>query len=95
MKYIYDIMIKVILALVLVLSMVFGMKNCVDNKRLDNVEITREKVDSLQKVIDSLSAELFIQTINNTRYEIALDNFKEKDSVLARKFEYFLYTETE
>lgn len=40
-----------------------------------------------QQYIDSIQNELFIQSTNVTRYEIALDRLKENDSVAASKFE--------
>lgn len=45
------------------------------------------KIDTLVRINDSVSNELFIQTTNVTRYEIALDRLKEVDSVAAKKFE--------
>ena len=52
-------------------------------------EIADQKIkyDSLYQVKDSVSNELFIQLTNATRYGIALDSLKNRDSVAARKFE--------
>lgn len=36
---------------------------------------------------DSLKTEIFIQTTNVTRYEIALERLREEDSICAKKFE--------
>ncbi len=55
-----------------------------------NHELTECKV-----INDSLQTELFISNNINGRYEIALESFKEKDSVAAHKFEDILYSETE
>jgi hypothetical protein len=41
----------------------------------------------LQKEVDSLRNELFIQETNVQRYEIAIDMIKEEDSVLYEKFQ--------
>lgn len=54
----------------------------------------RQSID-LQKQIDSLQAELFIKQTELGRYEIALELFKEEDSVGADHFEYILNTQTE
>ena len=48
-------------------------------------------VDSLININDSLTNELFIQSTNVTRYEIALDRLRIEDSVSAQKFEDKLY----
>lgn len=45
------------------------------------------RVDSLQGVIDSLANEVFIQSTNVTRYEIAVERLREQDSKAANKFE--------
>lgn len=42
--------------------------------------------------IDSIQNELFIQTTNVTRYEIALDRLKEEDSIAGKKYEDILFT---
>lgn len=57
-------------------------------KNVRNIKIQNQNVvDSLHMVVDSLNNELFIQTTNVTRYEIALDRLKEVDSISAKKFE--------
>ena len=48
-------------------------------------------VDSLIYVNDSLTNELFIQSTNLTRYEIALDRLRVEDSTSAQKYENELY----
>lgn len=40
-----------------------------------------------QQYIDSIQNELFIQSTNVTRYEIALDRLREQDSIAANKFD--------
>lgn len=42
--------------------------------------------------IDSINNELFIQSTNVTRYEIALERLREEDSVAANKFDNILFT---
>jgi len=54
----------------------------------------RQSID-LQKQVDSLQAELFIKQTEASRYEMALELFKEEDSVGADHFEYILNTQTE
>jgi hypothetical protein len=49
----------------------------------------------LRKQIDSLETELHIKQTQVGRYEIALELFKEEDSVAADHFEYILSTQTE
>ena len=49
----------------------------------------------LQKQVDSLQTELFIKQAELGRYEVALELFKEEDSVGADHFEYILNTQTE
>ena len=43
--------------------------------------------DSLQKVVDSLQNEVFIQSTSTTRYEVALDRLKEQHPEAATQFE--------
>ena len=54
----------------------------------------RQSID-LQKQVDSLQTELFIKQTELGRYEVALELFKEEDSVGADHFEYILNTQTE
>lgn len=54
-----------------------------------------EPVLNCQAKIDSLETELFIQRTNVGRYEMALETFKEEDSVGADHFEHILSTKTE
>ena len=48
-----------------------------------------------EKTIDSLNNELFIKQTEAGRYEVALELFKEEDSVAADKFHFILVTKTE
>lgn len=54
-----------------------------------------EPVLDCQAKIDSLETELFIQKTNVGRYEMALETFKEEDSVGADHFQHILSTKTE
>jgi hypothetical protein len=47
------------------------------------------------QTLDSLYGELFIKQKEAARYEIALELFKEEDSVAADKFHFILVTKTE
>jgi len=76
----------VILSLLLIWCLLLESKN---TTQIDGV--TKSTIDSLNYLNDSLENELFIQTTNVTRYEIALDKLKEEDSVSAQKFEDALF----
>ena len=54
-----------------------------------------QKIDSLQRVVDSLHDENFINLIELGRYEIALDILKERNLKAANQYEYILSHETE
>lgn len=54
-----------------------------------------QTIDSLQNVIDSLSAENFPLQIQLGRYDVALELLKEEDKNAADKFERILTTQTE
>lgn len=53
------------------------------------------KLESNSVNVDSLQNELFIKQTEVGRYEVALEIFKEEDSVGADHFEYILNTQTE
>lgn len=44
-------------------------------------------VDSISKAMDSLNNKLMVVTIDKQRYEVAINLFKEEDSVAAKKLE--------
>jgi len=48
-----------------------------------------------EKTLDSLNYELFIKQTEAARYQVALELFKEEDSVAADKFHFILVTKTE
>ena len=53
------------------------------------------KLESNSVNVDSLQNELFIKQTEVGRYEVALEIFKEEDSVGADHFEHILSTQTE
>ena len=61
-------------------------------KELNEKPDLTHQVDSLIKVKDSLDNDLFIQNINVTRYEIALDRLREVSPKSAEEFDLFLST---
>lgn len=95
MKYIYNTMIRIILLSLLVFSIATGIKGCVSDKTEIKRKENQIKLDSLQKIVDSLSNEVFIHKTNVDRYEIAVGILKERDSISAQKFEDILYKEIE
>ena len=54
-----------------------------------------QTIDSLQSVIDSISAENLPLQIQLGRYDVALELLKEEDKKAADKFELILTTQTE
>lgn len=46
-----------------------------------------KSTDSIRYLKDSINNDLFIQSTNVTRYEIALERLREEDSLFAKKFE--------
>jgi hypothetical protein len=66
------------------------------NNKLINLENQlKEKTSLYYKTIDSLNTKIFDTETIVGRYEMALDYFKEEDSVCANKFEKILNTKTE
>lgn len=95
MRYIYNIMIRVIISLVFVFSIVFGLRKCVNDKITQKNTTIEKKLDSLQNVVDSLANEVFIHKTNVDRYEITVERLRERDSIAAQKLEDILYKEVE
>lgn len=62
---------------------------------LNGAQRIAEPVLDCQSKIDSLETELFIEKTNVGRYEMALETFKEEDSVGADHFEHILSKQTE
>lgn len=73
---------------VVFLSLVLIWKIFMESKKISvNKLETQNQTDSLIRIIDSLHYEVFIEHTNTDRYEIALYNLRERDSVAAAKFE--------
>jgi hypothetical protein len=71
-------------ALILLLTTIYEQNNVINEyKAKNNISI------------DSLQSELFQTQCQLGRYEVALEMFKEEDSVAADHFEYILSTKTE
>jgi uncharacterized protein YlxW (UPF0749 family) len=83
MKYVVSFIIGIVLLLI------------IDKYLVKPVETEHTQELELRKQVDSLQAELFIKQTQVGRYEIALELFKEEDSVAADHFEYILSTQTE
>lgn len=62
---------------------------------INSAQQIAEPVLNCQTKIDSLETELFIEKSKVGRYEMALETFKEEDSVGADHFEHILSTKTE
>jgi hypothetical protein len=62
-----------------------------------NEKITELKTTVIkqQKVVDSLQTDLFLSKTMNGRYELTLENLKEKNPNAAKQFESYLSSETE
>ena len=68
---------------------------CIDRYLIKPVKTEHNQELQLRKQVDSLQTELFIKQTQVGRYEIALELFREEDSVAADHFEYILSTQTE
>ena len=71
-------------ALILLLTTIYEQNNTINEYK------AKVKVN-----VDSLQTELFIKQTEVGRYEMALEMFKEEDSVGADHFEHILSTKTE
>ena len=80
---------RFLIVILLMFSVWVVVKNWINVSQID--KSNKIVVDSLSNTIDSLNNELFIQQINITRYEIALGQLMENDSISAKKFEDKLY----
>jgi len=61
------------------------------NYQIKTLKVQSIRVDSLNKVVDSLNSELFIKHFETDRYEIAIDMLKEQDPKAADEFEKCLH----
>lgn len=75
----------------LFLVLFIGVSIVCFNYSQENKGITQK----YEKTLDSLNNELFIKQTEASRYEVALELFKEEDSVAADKFHFILITKTE
>jgi len=75
----------------LFLVLFIGVSIVCFNYSKENKGITQK----YEKTMDSLNNELFIKQIEADRYKVALELFKEEDSVAADKFHFILVTKTE
>jgi hypothetical protein len=56
-------------------------------EQIKELKITHPNIDSVQHVVDSLHDELFIQSTNVTRYEIAIEKLRENHPQSAEQFD--------
>lgn len=75
----------------LFLVLFIGVSIVCFNYSKENKGITQK----YEKTLDSLNYELFIKQTEAARYQVALELFKEEDSVAADKFHFILITKTE
>ena len=73
----------------------FQQKELSKLRKESNVIVSAPKVDSLQKVIDSLDTELFMAKTMNGRYELALEHLHEVNQPAGLVFQRYMETETE
>ena len=54
-----------------------------------NIQLDKQKLvaDSILRSIDSVNNKLMVVTIDKQRYEVAINRFKEEDSIAALKLE--------
>jgi len=72
----------VVLSLILIWNIIMS-----SNKVVETTASTKNTIDSLIYLNDSLKYEVFIEHTVVDRYEIALEELREDDSVSAKKFE--------
>jgi cell division protein FtsL len=88
MKQVFDRMqIGLFIAVILIAILVIRDQRHTIQKYKDGETMLQGGDIAKQEYIDSLRNELFIQSTNVTRYEIALDRLKEQDSIAAIKFD--------
>jgi len=90
--------------IVIALVVVFGVITGYQNYKINTLE-SQSKIevlvggdivkDSLIKLTDSLSDELFIRHIENGRYELTFEHFKEVNPKLGKEMEEWMSHETE
>jgi hypothetical protein len=82
-------------ALSVLLICYFQQKELSKLRKENNVIVSVPKVDSLQKVIDSLDTELFMAKTMNGRYELALEHLHEVNQPAGLVFQRYMENETE
>lgn len=73
----------------------FQQKELTKLRKENSVIVSARKVDSLQRVIDSLDTELFMAKTMNGRYELALEHLHEVNQPAGLVFQRYMETETE
>lgn len=73
----------------------FQQKELSKLRRENSVVVSAPKIDSLQKVIDSLDTELFMSKTMNGRYELALEHLHEVNQPAGLVFQRYMENETE
>ena len=73
----------------------FQQKELSKLRKENNIIVSVPKVDSLQKVIDSLDTELFMAKTMNGRYELALEHLHEVNQPAGLVFQRYMENETE
>lgn len=64
-------------------------------RKENSAVVSAPKIDSLQKVIDSLDTELFMSKTMNGRYELALEHLHEVNQPAGLVFQRYMENETE
>jgi hypothetical protein len=65
------------------------------NNSIITVKEQKNKIDSLTNISDSLRDESFVNSIESSRYEIALEIYKEKNPKAVEEIELIKTTQTE
>jgi hypothetical protein len=65
------------------------------NNSIITVNQQKQTIDSLTNVSDSLRNESFVNSIESTRYEVALEIYKEKNPKAVEEIELIKTTQTE
>lgn len=73
----------------------FQQKELSKLRKENSVVVFAPKIDSLQRVIDSLDNDLFMSKTMNGRYELSLEHLYEINPTTAKQFTEFMENETE
>jgi uncharacterized membrane protein len=97
----------IVIALIIIFGAITGYQNYKINTLENQVQSktnltnsidvlnTKNTIDSLHYINDSLSAELFVCGVIKGRYEITLELLREKNKKAADEFELIMSTQTE